>query len=452
MDPAALNAAIVDSSDAAIIAKSLDGTVIAWNAAAERLFGWSAGEMIGRSIRTIVPADRQDEEDSILARVATGERVGRFETVRLYKGGGQVPVAMLVSPLRDRAGIIVGAASMARSNADEPAQRRLRLRNEDRVRLMADNLPVMAWVGDREGVLRWGNRRFRDFFGLTMDEVDGFDWAAHIQPGSRDEMIGRIGASIAASGGWEATLPLVRKADGATRWLLARSVPMLDVKGDLYLRFGTATDITEQRLAEERVRLLLKEVNHRTRNMMAVIQSMAKRTAASGADYMPRLECRIAGLAATQDILVRHDWAGVPVRELIAAQVAVAGQDLARFDLAGPDLELSSGAAESIGMAINELTINAAAHGALAVGGGRVEIDWGTVPTGGDDDFAISWQEAGGPRVEAPRVTGFGSRIIEDVPRGKLCGVVDMAYAASGLRWRLVCPARLALAGEDEVV
>lgn len=451
MDPAALNAAIVESSDAAIIAKSLDGTVIAWNPAAERLFGWSAGEMIGRSIRTIVPADRQDEEDAILARVAAGERVAKFDTVRLFKGGGQVEVAMLVSPVRGADGSIVGAASIARSNASEPAQRRLRLRNEDRVRLMGDNLPVMAWVGDRDGVLRWGNRRFRDFFGLTVDEVDGFDWAANMQPDYRDEMNERIETSISASGGWEATLPLVRKADGAVRWLLARSVPMLDAKGDLYLRFGTATDITEQRLAEDRVRMLLKEVNHRTRNMMAVIQSMAKRTAASGSDYMPRLECRIAGLAATQDILVRHDWAGVPVRELIAAQVAVAGQDISSFDLDGPDVELSSGAAESIGMAINELAINAAAHGALAAAAGRVRIVWGEVQTGGEDDFAMSWQERGGPRVAPPRVTGFGSRIIEDVPRGKLCGAVDMAYAETGLQWRLVCPARLALASGEEI-
>ncbi|WP_423140637.1 sensor histidine kinase [Parablastomonas sp. CN1-191] len=452
MDPAALNAAIVESSDAAIIAKSLDGTVIAWNASAEALFGWSAAEMIGRSVRTIVPADRQDEEDAILARIAAGERVDTFTTVRLYKGGGQVPVEVLVSPVRDADGTIVGAASMARSNMYEPARRRLRSRNEDRVRLMGDNLPVMAWVGDRDGVLRWGNRQFRDFFGLTESEVDGFDWSAAMPASEREDMLRRVTDAVDDSGGWEATMPLRRRSDGETRWMLARSVPMLDIHGKLYLRFGTATDITDQRRADDRVRLLLKEVNHRTRNMMAVIQSMAKRTAASGADYMPRLECRIAGLAATQDILVRHDWAGVPVADLIAAQVAVAGQDPARFDLSGPDLGLSSGAAESIGMAINELAINAAEYGALSVPAGRVEIDWGLVPTGGEDDFAIAWHETGGPPVQPPRITGFGSRIIEDVPRGKLCGAVDMAYAEAGLRWRLVCPARLALASDEDEI
>ena len=107
-------AAIVASSDDAIISKSLDGTVVTWNAAAERLFGYTASEIVGRSIRLIVPRDRQAEEDHVLAAVSRGETIDHFETVRQRKDGAFVPISLTVSPIRDASGDIVGASKIAR--------------------------------------------------------------------------------------------------------------------------------------------------------------------------------------------------------------------------------------------------------------------------------------------------------------------------------------------------
>lgn len=449
MDSAALYAAIVESSDDAVIAKSLDGTVLSWNPAAERILGWSAAEMIGKSIRTIIPADRQAEEDSILARVHHGERVKSFETERLRKDGSLAALAIQVSPVRDASGTVVGASKVARDITAMVTERETRRASEERFRLMGDNLPVMAWIGDRNGVLRWGNGLFRDFFGLSEAQVDGFDWASQIVEADREDVAAVVKDSIAGQSGWDTVMPLYCAADRKVRWMLARSVPLLDEHGGLYMRFGTATDITQQREADERTRTLLKEVNHRTRNMLAMIQSMARRTAAAGGDFVPRLECRIAGLAATQDLLVGRDWSGVPIGDLVTAQLTVAGQQTSKFDLRGPDMVLAPGAAESIGMAISELATNAARHGALSVPEGRVELDWEITGTPANEDFAIAWRERGGPVVTEPTMTGFGSKIIEDVPRGKLCGAVEFAYAPAGFYWRLTCPARLALAGPD---
>ena len=112
-------AAIIESTDDAVVAKDLNGTVMSWNRAAEQMFGYTASEMIGQSIRRIVPAHRQDEEDEMLARVARGERVDHVETVRLRKDGTLVPISLTLSPIRDDHGRIVGASKVARDIRDQ---------------------------------------------------------------------------------------------------------------------------------------------------------------------------------------------------------------------------------------------------------------------------------------------------------------------------------------------
>src|ERR1043166_6495357 len=105
-------AAIVESSDDAIMAKNLDGTIQSWNAAAARIFGYTRDEAVGQSIRIIIPGDRQAEEDEILGRIRRGERVEHFETVRVAKDGTPLDVSVTVSPVRDAAGVIVGASKV----------------------------------------------------------------------------------------------------------------------------------------------------------------------------------------------------------------------------------------------------------------------------------------------------------------------------------------------------
>lgn len=126
-------AAIVDSSEDAIISKSLDGEILTWNAGAERLLGYSADEAVGQSILTIIPPDRAKEEDGILERLRAGERIGHFETVRLAKGGRRVDVSLAISPIRDRNGHVIGASSVARDNTLEKRAREV-LRKADRIK------------------------------------------------------------------------------------------------------------------------------------------------------------------------------------------------------------------------------------------------------------------------------------------------------------------------------
>ena len=107
-------AAIVESSDDAIISKDLNGIVRTWNRSAERMFGYTADEMIGQSIRRIIPADRQSEEDHVVSQLRRGEQVDHFETVRQRKDGTMVPISLTVSPIRNDQGLVVGASKIAR--------------------------------------------------------------------------------------------------------------------------------------------------------------------------------------------------------------------------------------------------------------------------------------------------------------------------------------------------
>ncbi|MFM5893712.1 MAG: PAS domain S-box protein [Novosphingobium sp.] len=449
MNAADLFAAIVEHSAVAIIAKDLDGTVRAWNHAAEETFGWTAEEMIGQSIRRLIPDDRQDEEDQILGAIGRGERAALRETVRLRKDGSRVHISVQVSPIRDKAGTIVGASKIARDITEELLTNRALHEAETRFGVLADNIAQLAWIADSKGVISWFNRRFFDFTGLSYETMRGPDRGENVvHPEHRDRVAAYYDASIAAGEEFEDTFPM-RGADGTYRWFLTRVVPVRGPDGAVTQWFGTNTDITELRDAERRIELLLMEVNHRSKNLLSVVQSMARRTASSGEDFIPRLEQRIAALAANQDVLVQRNWSPVPLRELIDAQLSVIEQAKAQTEVIGPDVVIQSKTAEAMSMALHELAHNAEKYGAYSVPQGRVVIGWQIVGEERDAEFVLEWAESGGPAVAAPGEPGFGTRIIRDVPKARLGGEVAVDYAQTGFRFTLHCPAANVLAQPD---
>ena len=450
-DAAALLAAIVQSSHDAIVGKSLDGTVLTWNPAAEEIFGWRAHEMIGQSIRRIIPDSRQVEEDVILASIRAGERVPSFETVRLRRDGREVHVAVTVSPVYDAKGQVIGASKIARDITEARQVRAALDESELHFRLMADNISQLAWIADADGLLTWYNRRWYEFTGSNPREMANHGWRKAHHPDHLAAVDAKFFEHVNSGEAWEDTFPL-RRADGTYRWFLSRAQPWKDANGKVRCWFGTNTDITEQLEAERRIELLMLEVNHRSKNMLAMIQSLARRSASharanadprDNADFVRRLEQRISCLAANQDLLVRRAWSNVPLGELVEAQLAFLGEALAQIDRGGPPLEVTPGAAETIGMALHELATNALKHGALLVPHGRVRIDWERQRGGG---LVMAWTERGGPPAQPPESQGFGNRLIVELPRGKLRGEVAVDYAPEGFSWRLDAPAEKVLA------
>ncbi|GGC35725.1 hypothetical protein GCM10011371_23870 [Novosphingobium marinum] len=439
-DASAFLASIVENSNDAIVGKLLDGTIVSWNSAAERIFGFSAEEIVGRSIRDLIPDNKQSEEDRILAAVARGETMPTFETVRRRKDGSLVPLMVTVSPVRDAAGTIIAASKIARDITDRKRVQEKLDDSEHRFSLLADNISQLAWIADSEGWIFWYNRRWFEFTGTNLQEMQGWGWKAVHHPDYVDAVVERVSHCFETGKDWEDTFPL-RGADGEYRWFLSRALPIRDEDGKVIYWFGTNTDVTEMRDAEKRIELLLLEVNHRSKNMLAMIQSLARRTAVSGSDFVSTLEKRISGLARNQDLLVSQSWSNVPLRDILETQLEFLGEAVGQVSLEGPAVSLSPGAAEAIAMALHEMATNALKYGGLSEEGGSVRIEWNIVEAEGETpDFVMSWCETGGPPVSQPERTGFGSRIIADFPRTKLRGDVKLEYPASGFRWTLRCP------------
>ena len=211
------------------------------------------------------------------------------------------------------------------------------------------------------------------------------------------------------------------------------------------------TDAARKRAeADQRILLLMREVNHRSKNMLAVVQAIARQM--MGADpktFVRRFSDRIVGLAASQDLLIDSNWQGVELRDLVERQLALFRDLLgSRIFVAGPGLRLSPSAAQAIGMALHELETNAGKYGALSDEKGRVDVSWHTEK--GDDGeprFVMSWTERDGPPPSEPSQRGFGYTIMVTMIEKSLNGKVKVTYEASGLVWRIEAP--LALLSSD---
>lgn len=443
-------ASIIDDALEAIISKDINGQILSWNKAAERLFGWSAKEIIGDTIRRLVPEDRQHEEDDVLARVRAGELVPRFETLRQRKDGNLIPVALTISPIRDAAGAIVGASKFAHDISDDLKVRSQLEESEARFHSLAENIPQLAWMASKEGWIFWYNQRWFDYTGTTLADMEGWGWTKVHHPDHVDRVIQRIQESWDSGTPWEDMFPL-RGADGGYRWFLSRALPIHDERGEIRCWFGTNTDVTQQRDHERQIEILMGELNHRSKNMLAVIQGIARRTLApAGRPFLDAFEQRLSAIGANLDLLTRRGWIGAPVGEIIHSQLSHF-QELVddRIQLVGAsDIILNRQAAEVVGLAVHELATNAGKYGALSNDVGKVLIEWGI--TDDRERLYISWRESGGPLVTPPSKTGFGSVVISRNPTRSLSAQIELAYPAEGLMWRFDAPLDRLIAGAGE--
>lgn len=235
-----------------------------------------------------------------------------------------------------------------------------------------------------------------------------------------------------------------RASDGALRWVRVALDSVSDENGP-YKMIGTTQDITERKAAEEHTHLLMREINHRSKNLLAVVQAIAQQMAkTSDSETFPqRFAERLAGLASSQDLLVKNYWKGVPLSEIIASQLShyrhlIGGRIL----LHGEDVQVASGAAQNLGMALHELGTNAAKYGALSGDAGEVVISWEINPgTDGEPDFVLSWTERNGPPVTRPTHRGLGSFIVTRLFKHALSGDVVQDFAPEGVRWSIRAPA-----------
>lgn len=315
--------------------------------------------------------------------------------------------------------------------------------SEQRFRNMADHAPVMVWTSDASGSRTYNSRSWYEFTGQTEEQGLAFGWLDAIHPEERERVGGQDREGHASHAPFRMEYRL-RRDDGEHRWMLDVAAPRLDSKGEFHGFIGSIIDITERKRAEDHIRTLLGEVNHRSKNLLAVVQAISHQTAKGGEsakDFERRFSARLRALAASQDLLTKRMWTGVLLDELIFSQVDTELAGARLFIDVDVGVLLSPPAAQSIGMALHELSVNAIKHGALSNPIGTVTIAAKIEHAENDEPYLnLSWIESGGPITYPPARKGFGHVVTSQALAAQLRADVDLDYALEGVRWRLRVP------------
>jgi two-component sensor histidine kinase len=236
---------------------------------------------------------------------------------------------------------------------------------------------------------------------------------------------------------------VAERPDGTRIPFIPFPTPLHDASGKLVGAINMLVDISERKRSEEQLLVLVNELNHRVKNTLATVQSIAAQTFRSTSDpaaFRPAFEARLMALSNAHELLTRHSWAGVSLRELCEQALAPHAEDGGRIRLSGAALRLEPRVALAFGMILHELATNAAKYGALSAGEGIVSIDWTLAPREAARWIELTWRERGGPAVRQPTRNGFGLQLIERSVVRDLAGDVALQFESDGFACKIAVP------------
>jgi PAS domain S-box-containing protein len=314
--------------------------------------------------------------------------------------------------------------------------------SEERYRLMVESAEEYAiFATDLDGVITSWNAGAERILGHAAEEILGRSAEVVFTPEDRaagrlaEEMRLALGEGCGDDERWH-----LRK-DGSRFWASGLTMPLRDRTGAVRGYLKILRDRSERRRAEERRALLIGELNHRVKNTLATVQSLARQTlraAPDPADFVAAFQGRLKALARAHDLLTRESWEGVTLRDVVQAALApwLEGVEAGRIRIEGPSVRLAPQQALGLSMALHELATNAIKHGALSTPGGRVSLTWRC----DDAEATMDWVEAGGPSVRPPMRLGFGSRLLGRPLATELNGAVELSFAPAGVRCAIRLP------------
>jgi len=316
--------------------------------------------------------------------------------------------------------------------------------SEQQLRLATEAAEIGLWDVDNISETLFWPPRVKAMFGISPDvPVSMADFYSGLHPDDRDLTAAAYATACDPEKRalYDVEYRTIGKEDGVVRWVAAKGRGLFDDEGRCIRVLGTAVDITERKQADERQLLLAREVDHRARNALAVVQAIVRLTRSSTKEgYIKSVEGRIHALAQAHTLLSESRWQGADVGRLVMEEVAPYSGDSARVQLDGMPIALSPERSQNLALVLHELATNSAKYGALSVPEGRLAIRW-SIEEGA---LNLRWEETGGPPVVAPHAHGFGTKIINASIRGQVGGNVAWDWRPSGLH----CALQIPLGGE----
>lgn len=437
-EPGLLRLIVESAADFAIFTMDVNGIATSWNVGAERLLGFSRQEILGQSIDVIFPpeeggaaAAEEERRIAVTNGRAEDERWHRRKDgTRLWASGLLMPLAQ---PER-------GFAKILR---DRTVAHELELRlkaSEEMFRILATNVPQLVFRTRAGGERTWGSPQWSVFTGLDFSRSLGLGWLDAVHPDDRDQTQDAWQAA-AVTGEYYVEHRLRRASDGEFRWHQTRARPLATTDGEALEWIGTSTEIHDLKSLEGEQRVLVAELQHRTKNLLALIHSLSRHTSRSAESlpqFQSQFESRLRALGRVQSLLSRTRTEEVDLRELIQLELEAHGDDDAtpgRVHIEGPAAQLPSSAATPIALAIHELATNAVKYGAIGRAGAMLLVTWQVEPQGADCLLHLLWQERGVPiRPDPARRKGYGMELIERALPYQLGARTRIDFTSDGLR------------------
>jgi PAS domain S-box-containing protein len=440
LEPEELLRTIVEGIGQPFYVLDADWRFVLYNSDAERYFGHRTADVIGKCLWDVFPGDVQNERGQVIREAMAGRKQVKGEGHSMMEGR---IVSYCMFPVGDGLGVTFREvtdrhrAEESRDQAEEALHKRTL-----ELEAVLENIPTGVWFTyDRElrhvtGNLRAAEMlrlpRQTDFSGILDDtrKFRVYRDGQELPPGSRPLHRAARGEVVK-----DELLEVVFN-DGDRRAMLFRAVPLRSPADEIQGAVCVGADVTERHRYEEHLKLVLSELNHRVKNTLAIVQSIAALTF-KGADADSRVdfEKRLMTLSAVHSLLIDRNWENAGLKEVVRTSLGShrAG-DRVHYD--GDDFRLRPKSAVAVSMALHELATNAIKYGALSAYTGRVSVKWKTV----DGRFLMRWEETGGPRVSPPASKGFGSRMIEQGLAGELQGDVRIDYAPGGVVCTIEAP------------
>jgi PAS domain S-box-containing protein len=442
---------LLEALPAAVETADTSGRITYCNHAAERLWGkrpvlkrdsWHENYRLYDRDGTPIPI--QDQPIHIC--LTEGRPVQREDVLLERDDGTRIPVASFASPLFDQGGKLSGIVDMQIDISERKrAEQALAERNAQFV-LAHKVARVGSFAYDNVAKTMQLSRASAAIYGLSQStiEISGHQWRACVHPDDVRHLQADHRRAFKEQQCELLDEFRIVRPGGEVRWIEARTLVSYNNAGRAQRMIGVYIDVTERKQAEDHKSLLIAELDHRVKNVLSTVSTVAARTmdaSSSMRQFVASLDGRIRSMARTHELLSATQWQGISVRELVQRELAPYATR-GNTEIRGPDMILKAEAGQAMGMVFHELATNAAKYGALSAANGRVSIRWERRLDGqARCHLALEWREVGGPPVVTPRDSGFGTSIIRDLIPYEFGGAAHLAFDRAGIRCHLELPA-----------